>query len=178
MQNLLQSYQNFTLKNSYLISYLIYIRDRLIKDNKTLGISESCTGGYLSYLFTFLPNSSKIFKGSVVVYTNEIKGKVLKVDKQILEQYGAISEETSINMAKNVKEILNVEYSIGVTGNLGPVSQEKKDKGLIYVSIFLKDKLISKKFILSGTREEIRQKLVYNIIYLFYNLIKKEQISW
>lgn len=173
MQNLLQNCQKFTLRDKKILSYLIYIRDKLIHENKTLGISESCTGGYLSYLFTFLPNSSKIFKGSIVVYTNEIKERILKVDSQILKQFGAVSKETSIDMAKKAKEILKVNYSIGVTGNLGPITQEGKDKGLIYVSIFLDENLISKRFILSGTREEIRQKLVYNIIYLFYtNLIK------
>lgn len=173
MQNFVQKFQNYTLKNKNLINYLIKIRDKMIENNKTLGISESCTGGYLSYLFNFLPNSSKIFKGSIVVYTNEIKEKVLNVDSKIIEKFGAVSIETSIDMAKKAKKILNSNYSIGVTGNFGPISQEDKDKGLIYVSILFDDNLISKKFVLSGTREEIRQKLVYNIIYLFYiNLMK------
>lgn len=173
MQNFVQKFQNYTLKNKNLINYLIKIRDKMIENNKTLGISESCTGGYLSYLFNFLPNSSKIFKGSIVVYTNEIKEKVLNVDSKIIEKFGAVSIETSIDMAKKAKKILNSNYSIGVTGNFGPILQEDKDKGLIYVSILFDDNLISKKFVLSGTREEIRQKLVYNIIYLFYiNLMK------
>lgn len=168
MQCLEQKFQNYILKNRYLTKYLIEIRDKLIKENKSLGISESCTGGYLSYLFNFLPNSSKIFKGSIVVYTNEIKEKVLKVDNEILNKFGAVSFETSIAMAKRAKEILNVDYSIGVTGNLGPVVQENKEKGLIYVSILFDNKLVSKRYILSGTREEIREKVAYNIIYLFY----------
>lgn len=173
MQNFVQKFQNYTLRNKNLINYLIKIRDKMIENKKTLGISESCTGGYLSYLFNFLPNSSKIFKGSIVVYTNEIKEKVLKVDSDIIEKFGAVSKETSIEMAKKAKEILNVNYSIGVTGNFGPILQEGKDKGLIYVTILLEDDKISKKYVLSGTREEIRQKIVYNIIYLFYvNLMK------
>lgn len=173
MQNFVQKFQSYTLKNKNLINYLIKIRDKMIENNKTLGISESCTGGYLSYLFNFLPNSSKIFKGSIVVYTNEIKEKVLKVDSDIIEKFGAVSLETSVEMAKKAKEILNTNYSIGVTGNFGPLLQEGKDKGLIYVTILLNDEYISRKFILSGTREDIRQKIVYNVVYLFYtNLMK------
>ncbi|MCX8095368.1 MAG: CinA family protein [Caldisericia bacterium] len=161
------------MKNKYLLNYLIEIRNKLIKEKKTLGISESCTGGYLSYLFNFLPNSSKFFKGSIVVYTNEIKEKVLKVDSEILKNFGAVSIETSFDMAKKAKYLFDVDYSIGVTGNLGPITQEGKNKGLIYVSILFCDKFIKKSFILYGTREEIRQKIVYNIIYLFYiNLIR------
>jgi nicotinamide-nucleotide amidase len=173
MQKLEQNYRNYYLKNSFLKRYLFEIRDFLIKRNKTLGISESCTGGYLSYLFNLLPNSSKFFKGSVVVYTNEIKEKILGVDKEKLSNFGAVSKEVSIDMAKKVKNLLNVDYSIGVTGNLGPISLEGKKRGLVYTTFLFDKNFILKEFLFSGQREEIRKKLVYNIIYNFYIILKR-----
>ncbi|MBC7194302.1 MAG: CinA family protein [Caldisericia bacterium] len=145
----------------------------MIKENKTLGISESCTGGYLSYLFNFLPNSSKFFKGGVVVYTNEIKERVLGVDREKILNFGAVSREVSVEMAKRAKDLLKTNFSIGVTGNLGPTLQEGKSKGLIYTTFLFEERSLSKTFLIFGNREEIRKKVVYNIIYNFYIILKR-----
>ncbi len=145
----------------------------MIKENKTLGISESCTGGYLSYLFNFLPNSSKFFKGGVIVYTNEIKEKVLGVDREKISNFGAVSKEVSIEMAKRAKDLLKTNFSIGITGNLGPALQEGKSKGLIYTTFLFEEASLSKTFLFFGIREEIRKRVVYNIIYNFYIILKR-----
>lgn len=174
MQNWEAKSQKCFLKDKYLNYNLNIIKKLLINTKKSVSIAESCTGGYLSYLFTFLPNSSKFFKGSIVSYSDEIKRDVLYVEKKFLKTYGAISKEVSIDMSKNVMKIFNTDFSISVTGNLGPTKSEEKEVGLIYATISSKNRNITKRFLLKGTREEIRKKISYNIIYLFKIFLKEE----
>lgn len=146
----------------------------MINNKKTLSIAESCSGGYLSYLFTYLPGSSNFFKGSVVTYTNEIKKEILGIDENILKNYGAVSKEVSVDMANNVLKKFSTDYGISITGNLGPVPSENKSIGLIFLTISSKGNILIKKFNIKGNREEIRKKLVYNTIYLFSKFLKED----
>lgn len=174
MLNLELKYQNSSLSYKILIKNLVEIRRFMIKNKKTLSVAESCSGGYLSYLFTYLPNSSYYFKGSVIIYTNEIKKEILHIDENIIRNYGAISKEVSVEMANKVLKKFSTDYGISVTGNLGPITSENKQIGLIFLTIYSKDNVVTKKFNIKGNREEIRKKLVYNTIYLFNKLLKEE----
>lgn len=145
----------------------------MIKNNKTLSVAESCSGGYLSYLFTYLPNSSYYFKGSFITYNDEIKKEILQIDENIIRNFGAISKEVSVEMANKVLEKFSTDYGISITGNLGPVASENKPIGLIFLTISSKNNILTKKFNIKGNREEIRNKLVYNTIYLFSRLLKE-----
>ena len=86
----------------------------------TLSLAESCTGGYLSQLFTQHPGSSKVFLGGVIAYSNDVKSNILKVNKDTLENFGAVSEETAGEMVKGVLAVINTDYGISITGIAGP----------------------------------------------------------
>ncbi len=87
---------------------------------KTIAVAESCTGGKIASRLTDISGSSEVFLGGVVSYSNECKMKVLQVQKETLDQYGAVSDPTASQMAKGVKELLNADLSISTTGIAGP----------------------------------------------------------
>jgi len=102
----------------------------------------------------------QVFKGSLVVYSNEVKIKLVKVSPSTLEKYGAISAECAKEMAVNTQQLLEVDLALSFTGNAGPTAQENKPVGLVYIGLAMKDNVIVKKCQFSGSREEIRKKTV------------------
>lgn len=110
---------------------------KLIKGkNHTLAIAESCTGGWLSKIFTDVSGVSAIYKGGVCSYSNEIKTKILGVREDTLINYGAVSRQTATEMAEGVRRALNTHIGIGITGIAGPLSDNTdKPVGLIYVAV-------------------------------------------
>lgn len=106
------------------------------KNNQTLAIAESCTGGWLSKIFTDVSGISAIYKGGVCSYSNEIKMKILGVKEETLDCFGAVSSQTAREMAEGVRKALNSHIGIGITGIAGPLSDNtKKPVGLIYISV-------------------------------------------
>jgi len=101
----------------------------------TIAFAESMTGGLLSAKFTEVPGASKVFKGSVVAYSNEIKINVLKIDEDLINQYHVVSKEVAEAMAKNVKELFNVSIGVGVTGDAGPTLQKNSEKRSAFYAI-------------------------------------------
>lgn len=102
----------------------------------TLGTAESCTGGYVAHRITSIPGSSEYFQGSIISYSNEIKMKLLGVKSETLEQYGAVSEQTVIEMVKGALDILNVDIAIAVSGIAGPGGgTPEKPVGLVWLAI-------------------------------------------
>jgi nicotinamide-nucleotide amidase len=113
----------------------------------SLSIAESCTGGHLSSLFVSIPGASDIFRGSAVVYHDEIKSGVLGVDPEIIKKEGAVSKECVEMLAKNALKIFGSDYSISVSGIAGPSGgSEQKPVGLVWVAVAGNNKLVSKKF--------------------------------
>jgi len=92
----------------------------LAKQNHTVAVAESCTGGKISGLITSVPGSSQYFKGSVIAYSNEIKIKILGVSEDTLNKYGAVSEEAVKAMALNIMNIYNTDYAVATSGIAGP----------------------------------------------------------
>ncbi len=174
MQNLEENLLPYTLERTDK-ELLFKIKHFLISRERTLSTAESCTGGYLSSFLSLLPGSSDFFKGGIVTYQTEVKIDVLGVDKGIVEKFGVVSEEMSIEMAKRVKEKLNSYYGISVTGNLGPSVLENKRKGLVYSSVYSEEGILSKRFLLSGTRSRIRDLLILNILKLFFIYLEREE---
>ncbi|MFT3822469.1 MAG: competence/damage-inducible protein A [Chitinophagaceae bacterium] len=94
---------------------------RLLKQQqRTMGTAESCTGGYIASLITAVPGSSAYYKGSIVSYANEVKENILHVQKDTLQQKGAVSEETVRQMVQGALETLNVDYAVATSGIMGP----------------------------------------------------------
>ena len=108
----------------------------LIKRNETIVFAESCTGGLLSSSITSISGSSKVFKGSIISYSNELKKSLLNISEDQLKKHGAVSKEVAEAMAVNAKEKLNGDWSISVSGIAGPEGGSKeKPVGLVHISI-------------------------------------------
>jgi len=121
----------------------------------TIGTTESATGGRIADRLTNVPGSSDYFKGSVVAYSNEIKINVLGVKRETIENYGAVSEQTAIEMAEGGRRLLGVDICISDTGIAGPSGATPgKPVGLFYIGLAAKESSLSQKHIFSGNREE------------------------
>ncbi len=102
--------------NEVLVELLTLARQKKI----TLGFAESCTGGLLSAQFAALPGVSEVYHGSIVSYSYQAKVDLLKVNWDLLQQEGAVSEKVAIKMAAGAREVLRCDWSVAVTGIAGP----------------------------------------------------------
>lgn len=153
----------------------LYLKGELEKKNLTLSVAESCTGGFLSKYLTDIKGSSKFFLGGVVVYSNSSKNKILKIDRRLLEKYGAVSSEVGEMMAKSCSKIFESDISVSITGIAGPSGGSiEKPVGTVFISTFYKDRLKSKKYLFSGSRDIIRQKSVNLSIFSILRRIQDE----
>ena len=110
--------------------------NELLKRKESLVFAESCTGGLLSSSITSIAGSSKVFKGSIISYSNELKQSLLNISEDLLKRYGAVSEEVAEAMATNAKEKLKSDWSIAISGIAGPSGGSKeKPVGLVYIAI-------------------------------------------
>ena len=143
-----------------------------IKKNLIITTAESCTGGMISSAIVHINGSSKIFKSSVIVYSNDMKSKLLNIPIDLITKNGAVSEIIAFKMAKNSLEILNADLSIAVTGIAGPTGgNSDKPVGLVWIAIGTKQKIITNKNQFFGNRLEIRQKTTYESLKLANKII-------
>lgn len=113
---------------------------KLKSENKTLGLAESCTGGWLSKIITDVSGASSVYLGGVCSYSNSVKMKLLGVKEDTLNAHGAVSEQTAREMAMGVRNALCSDIGVGITGIAGPLSDNtKKSVGLIYVAVAYED---------------------------------------
>jgi len=121
----------------------------------TIGTAESATGGRIADKLTNVPGSSDYFKGSLVAYSNEIKINVLGVRRKTIENYGAVSSQTAIEMAEGGKRLLDVGICVSTTGIAGPSGgSSEKPAGLFHIGLAAKGSSLSQKYIFHGAREE------------------------
>ena len=128
---------------------------------KTLATAESCTGGLIGGALTAVSGSSKVYKGGIVSYTNEVKHSVLGVKAETLEQYGAVSAPVAQQMAAGVRELVQADVAVSVTGLAGPGGDDFGNPvGTVYIGYSDHHVTESRKFLLTGNREEIRRQAV------------------
>ncbi len=94
-------------------------------DGKTLATAESCTGGMIGQLITSVAGSSKVYKGGIISYTNEIKTALLEVDAELLEREGAVSAAVAAAMAQGARRVLCADAAVSVTGLAGPSGDDR-----------------------------------------------------
>ena len=112
------------------------LHKKLIKKKLTISVAESCTGGLLAHNLTKLANSSKYFQMGLTTYSNQAKMKILKVNKNIINKYGAVSNECCKTMVQNLSKISKSKINISITGIAGPGGASKnKPVGLVYIGI-------------------------------------------
>ena len=108
----------------------------LVTKNKTVSTAESCTGGYIAHLLTEEAGASAYYNGSVVSYSYKAKEDLLQVDKNTLTTLGAVSEEVVIQMAKGALKNLQTDYTIAVSGIMGPDGgTANKPVGSVWVAV-------------------------------------------
>ena len=126
----------------------------LLAKKAKLSIAESCTGGFISHLMTSCPGSSEYYTGGVVAYDNDLKIRLLNIEKTLIEQFGAVSQQVVEAMALNVRKLLKTDYSIATTGIAGPgVGSKEKPVGTVWIAVATPHKLKSQKFRLGQNRQ-------------------------
>jgi len=126
----------------------------LMARKSTMGIAESCTGGQIAANLVSVPGSSAYFEGSVVAYSYSIKSSLLGVQKDTLEQHGAVSQEAVEQMATGALKLLNVDFAIATSGIAGPSGGlPDKPVGTIWMAFASKDAVLAKKFQMTKHRD-------------------------
>ena len=151
----------------------------ILKSKKlTVSTTESCTGGLLSSVFTDVSGSSDFVHLNFVTYSNEAKQKILKVKKETLDKYGAVSEQTSYEMAKGLFETTDADICISTTGIAGPTGGTPlKPVGLMYSTIYLgkinKSKTYKTMLPSDTPRIQMKQDFVSDVLKNLYEILLK-----
>lgn len=123
-----------------------------------LAVAESCTGGLIGHRITNIAGSSDYYLGSVTAYAYEAKERLLGVKHETLAKYGAVSEETVMEMADGIRKVLNADLGISVSGIAGPGGgMPNKPVGLVYVGMSTPDGTLAFKHFWNGNRIENKE---------------------
>jgi len=146
---------------------------KLLKENKlTLSTAESCTGGNIARLITSVPGSSGYFTGSVIAYENRIKSDVLGVDALVIDNEGAVSKEVVEQMARGIMDLYGTNAAIATSGIAGPDGgTEEKPVGTVWLCVTYGDKILTKKFRFSGTRDRIIDQASFSAMQLLRRVV-------
>ena len=130
----------FVPSNEELITLSQAVGARFLAANMTCATAESCTGGLVGHLLTEISGSSAYFLGGAIVYSNEIKARVLGVDQQTLDTDGAVSYATAKQMAAGALKLYGVDVAVAITGIAGPGGgSPTKPVGLVFVHVAARD---------------------------------------
>lgn len=144
------------------------------KNQLTLSVAESCTGGYISHLLTKHPGSSAVFHGGGIVYSYELKSKLLGVKENTLSQFGAVSEETIKEMVDGALKNFNTDYAIAVSGIAGPDGGlEDKPVGTVWIAVANKHQTITRKFSFSNKRIQNIERSAIAALNMLLILLRK-----
>ncbi len=152
---------------------MVSLVKKLIKKKLKISFAESCTGGMLSSKITSIGGSSKVFGLGLITYSNQAKIKVLKVNKNIIKKYGAVSLECCRAMVVNLSKISNANINVSITGIAGPNGGSKqKPVGLVYIGVKKGSKLIIKKNLFkSKNRKSIQKASVNKALKIISNIM-------
>jgi nicotinamide-nucleotide amidase len=142
----------------------------------TLSVAESCTGGYISHLFTQHAGASKVFAGGAVTYSYELKEDILGVKHETLVKYGAVSEETVTEMAEGALRNFKTDYVIAVTGIAGPDGgMPEKPVGTVWIAVASANKRFVKKFVFGKKRRQNIERSAISAMGMLNNLLHKDE---
>lgn len=154
------------------------IVEEFSKADIRLAIAESCTGGLLAGSITAVPGASAIFDCGIVAYHNRIKEQVLGVEAEILSHYGAVSEETVIQMAEGVKRISGAGYSIATSGIAGPGGgTAEKPVGMVWIAVSGKFETVTQLFHFRNNRQINIERSIAQSLNMLWKLYKQECVE-
>ena len=152
------------------------LHDLLLIRKLKLASAESCTGGLIAHRITNIPGSSEYFPGGVVAYSYEAKVNLLGISWDILNAYGAVSEEVVRSMAGGARKLFNVDIAVSVSGVAGPTGgTPEKPVGTTWLGLSTRDGEWARHYVWEGDRQQNKQKsadaaLQFVIDYLKENL--------
>ena len=146
----------------------------LVKKKLKISFAESCTGGLLASSITSISGASKVFNLGLITYSNQSKIKLLKINKNIIKKYGAVSHECCLAMVKNLSKISKANINVSTTGIAGPKGATKqKPVGLVYIGVKKGNKTqIKKCFFKSKKRSSIQKSTVKKALNLILRVSK------
>ena len=142
-----------------MIKKIIKLIDLLRKRKFKIAIVESCTGGLLSSSITSISGASKVYSMGMITYSNKSKINNLKIKKDIIDTYGAVSPQCCLAMVKNLKKLAD-DVSVSITGIAGPKGGTKKPVGLVYLGIITKKNVNIHKLHFKKNRKFIQKNTV------------------
>ena len=147
--------------------------NKLKKKKLKISFAESCSGGMLAEAITSIGGASKIFDLGLITYSNKAKINILKVNKKIIQKYGAVSPECCEAMVKNLSKISKADVNVSITGIAGPKGGTKtKPVGLVYIGVKKSNKLIiTKNIFKQKKRNDIQKATVKRALYLVNSII-------
>lgn len=146
------------------------------KEGFSLSTAESCTAGNVAAIITVVPGSSHFYKGGIVAYANELKQNILQVKAETLETYGAVSEETVIEMVKGAMQVFNTDFAVATSGIAGPAGgTPEKPVGTIWVAAGCKDKIVTAKLTEDNGRDKNIQSATKKTLQLLLDICQKQE---
>ena len=135
----------------------------LAKKKLRISVAESCTGGLLASNITSTSGASKVFNLGFITYSNQAKIEILKVNKNIIRKYGAVSHECCSMMVNNLSKISKANINVSITGIAGPKGGTKsKPVGLVFIGIKKGNKIIVNKCLFKSKKRSSIQKATVN----------------
>ena len=146
------------------------------REEYTLATAESCTAGNVAASITAIPGSSKFYKGGIVAYSNEAKQNLLHVQAETLQQYGAVSEETVIEMVKGAIDAFGTDYAVATSGIAGPTGgSHDKPVGTVWVAAGNKENVVTLKICEDNGREQNVHNATVKVMQLLRNLFQNQE---
>lgn len=153
-----------------------YIAETLISNKISISVAESCTGGYIANQLVQVPGISSILEGCILSYSNRIKNEELKVSVETIANYGAVSAETALEMAKGVKQKFSSDIGIATTGIAGPDGgTPDKPIGLIFIAVVFNDKIMVEKFQLGGNRKQFMERACNCAMFMVHKILQNQE---
>ena len=145
----------------------------LTKKKLKIAFAESCTGGMLASEITSVSGASKVFGIGLVTYSNQAKITILKVNKSIIQKYGAVSSQCCKAMVKNLSKISKAQINVSITGVAGPNGgTKKKPVGLVYIGVKKNNKIfITKNVFKEKSRKAIQKSTIKKTFKIIKSLI-------
>ena len=148
------------------------------KSKLSLSVAESCTGGYLSHLFTQHAGSSKVFLGGAVSYSNNLKETILGVKHDTLLKFGAVSEEAATEMVQGALANFKSDFAVAITGIAGPDGgTTDKPVGTVWIAVASNQQTIVKKFIFGNKRQQNIERSATSALGMLNTLLQDVKIN-
>ncbi len=152
----------------------VTVGELLLQRGQWLAAAESCTGGLISHLITNVPGSSGYYLGGVTAYSNEVKMRLLGVSSDTLEQHGAVSEATVLEMARGIRTALGADIGVSVSGIAGPTGgTPDKPVGTVWIGLSSATAELARHFLWSGDRLAVKQQSAQAALEMLVHYLQK-----